>query len=91
MLFHQSFKKDDSDLLYELNRKNKEMIDKLFAGYFKTVSFQSQSTIENYIEYYQFNDLKNKGYDNGFSVRGRIGFCSVRCYCLGVICVWKRK
>ncbi len=62
MLFHQSFKKDDSDLLYELNRKNKEMINKLFAGYFKRVSFQSQSTIENYIEFYQFNDLKNKSY-----------------------------
>lgn len=62
MLFHQSFKKDDSDLLYELNRKNKEIINKLFAGYFKTVSFQSQSTIENYIEFYQFNDLKNKSY-----------------------------
>ena len=31
------------------------------------------------------NDLKNKGYDNGFGDGGRIRFCSVRCYCLGVV------
>jgi hypothetical protein len=53
MLFNQSFKKDDSDLLYDLNRKNKETINKLFDDYFNRITFQSQSTIENYIEHYQ--------------------------------------